>query len=434
MRSDAIHKKLAILAILAGTALMLTSCGKQSFDVAPSVQSVTGPGGYSIPPKVDFVMVVDDTGSMADVYSKIQSQIPSTLTQLDSMAWDYHFATIPLTKTRTVTQVAGSVYDSNRGSSWVAPYPGAVAGAIGTILASVFRLPSGTTNAYSQYVDSDDMNNALNGKEPGLDSIKNNFISSFANTNFFRKDAMTVVLVVGNGNDTSGINYCRRVDGYVVPCEEITTKTCNPSSVSPALLSDPAACGSEQSSFNQYLSFFKSFNSNLKFYAAVANSVMNNCLGGKSYVGERYQDMASALGGESFDICSQPVSSVLTSLVDQLQAQRFSYKMRYLFTDSEPNPDTLVVTRLVGGSSSNLVTIPKATLDKNGSPTSDGWVYEGYKKDVSVVYTTDSNGNPIYMNTASGYAIRLYGTAELSGDDKASVKFDPAGVKSSQTN
>ena len=385
---------LAVLA-MAGAVLALTGCGKQAFVVTSSVEAQQAPGNFVIPPKVDILLAEDDSGSMFEAYDQVAKQMPGLLGGLESNGWDYHFATIPLTTPVSgITQVMGSRYDSNWGSQWKQPYPAAKPNGPGTIIANFFRTP----DQYSDFIGLDRISNSGNGAEQGFEMIRRGLYSGASGTGLFRPDALLVVLVIGNGQDTSQVNYCLRPDGVTVPCMD----------------------GSDATSFSYYQSQFQTIRPNpaqVKFYAAVAGVQSSNCLGGRSYIGSRYQRMASALDGASYDICSQPISSVLGSLAQNLHGKKLAYRSRYLFVGQDPDPNSIQVTRYSGGDKSLSSIIPHDALN--------GWTYEGYLTDV---YTIDS---PILTNKGSGYAIALHGAAKLIGDDSASVTFKPAGAANS---
>ncbi len=372
---------------------LLGGCGKQAFVVTESSSQAAGPGFYTIPPKVDILLAEDDTGSIFEIFNDIETQTKSFLQGLENSGWDFHFATTPLTTQRTMDQVIGSRHDENWGSEWVPPFPGAQLGQPGQISASVFTRP----NQYTGFINYSQINNSLNGYEPGLSTIWNALKYKAPGTGFIRSDALLVVVVVGNGEDTSGVTFCTRSDGYVGPCEDVGF----PQS------------GTKTSSFNTYKANFltlKTSSQLLKWYSAVSTAARTNCLGGRAYRGQRYIDMATALGGSTYDICTSSVSSVLGSLAASLQAQKLAFRQKYIFLSGEPNVDTIKVTKISGGS--------RTELTQN---TTNGWSYRGQITDFAIDY-------PVPMNLTSGIALELHGSAKLVGDDTADVSFKPAGA------
>lgn len=391
---------------------LLTGCGKTAFMVSSATQRQQAPGNFIVPPKVDILLAEDDTGSIKEVYGAIAQQVPGFLAGLESKGWDYHFATAALTTDRTLDQVTASKHDGNWGTLWQPPYPGALPNGPGTILSSLFR----TTSQYTDFISYADTTNAGNGNEPGLETIRRALYNRAAGTNFLRPDAMLVVLVLGNGEDTSKVNYCNRGDGVTVPCESVGAPAC--SDISQAY--PGSTCGSRNVSFNWYksqLQALKASPSQLKVYSAVAPYQTSNCLGSRSYAGGRYIQMATETGGEAYDVCSRNISGVLSSLSSSLQATKLAMRTRYLFIDQAPEVSTIQVVKYVGGDASQAVTIP---MD-----ATNGWTYAGY---VSNVYAIDS---PVNMNLSSGYAIELHGSAKLQGEDLADVTYKHEGAQDS---
>ncbi len=403
-------KTLFLLSGLIALSAALSGCGRQAFVVAATTAAQKAPGSFNIPPKVDILLAEDDSGSIKPIYSQIASQMPAFLNGLEAKNWDYHFVTAPLTADRVMTQVVAAKYDPNWGSLWKAPFPGADISQIAAVTASVFRTPE----SYSGFLTYSDTSNAASGSEQGFENIRNALVSRAAGTGFHRQDALLVVLVVGNGQDTSKVNMCRRaVDGIVIPCEDTGAPLC--SDISQATGSN-TSCGSKQVSFDWYKSQFKALrpdSKQVRLYAAVSPQGSYSCMGAGAYAGTRYTQMASDLGGQSYDVCTQAVSTVLDSLSSSLEITKVAMRTRYLFIERAPDTATLQVTKYLNGDAAAAVSIPQ--------DATNGWTYAGQ---VSDVYAIDY---PIPMNLSSGYAIELHGSAKLSGDDTAKVDFKPAG-------
>lgn len=391
-----------VLALLLGLLVMTVGCGKQAFVVTNTTTTFSAPGGYTIPAKVDVLLVEDDTGSMYEAYTPIARQLPPFLEGLEASGWDYHFATVPLTSLRDVSQIAASRYDSNWGAQWVPPYPGANPNAAGM---SVSEALFSSASQYSDFLPYGYISNVQNGMEPGFKTIWSVLTDmkvkrgTAQDTGFLRNDALLAILVVGNGEDTSDVNYCQRSDntGVYVPCSD----------------------GSATTSFNTYRDRFRGFKSSpslVKFYSAVAFREADNCQGGRSRIGTRYRNMATALGGQSYDICrSNAVAQAVAGMSAHLQAQRQAYETRFLFLEEEPDLAT-PITVTVYRDGKHAQVIPQSE--------SNGWTYAGYITD----YAIDA---PIALSLSTGYAIELHGTAKLIGDDTASIDFKPAGINNS---
>ena len=388
---------------LTAAALSLISCGHQEFVPTALKTGLQSPGFYTIPPKIDFLLVQDDTGSMDAMFTQIKNQMPGFINTLNNKGWDFHFATSPLTRSRNLGsetfKIAASRQDLNwkyQPEGWSPPFPGASEALADQVNATYFSRP----DAYRNFVESYDTNNNLNGWEEGLKNIDLQLTSNLDNTGFLRNDAMLVVMVVGNGEDTSGVNYCPQYPGstVMVPCND----------------------GSFQASLNQYRDRMAGLKSNpalIRFVAAVAGTQTSHCLGGPSKIGTRYRSMADSFGGLKYDVCTQAISSVLADLQAQLTIQKQQFRTNRLFVPNAPNPDSIVVTKYLGGDKTRPVTISKD--DQNG------WTYEGGPR---TAFAIDS---PVPMNQLSGYIIRLNGTARLLGDDAADVEYKLEGARAS---
>jgi hypothetical protein len=347
---------------------------------------------------------------MKNIYSDISQQLPQLLTNLTARGWDYHFATIPLSTFRPIRQVQASVYDINWGSQWLSPYPGATANQLDNVSPDAFRLPQN----YGDFLTGAD--GSPNAQEQGFRTILRSLTdSSMTDTGFLRSDAMLAVLVVGNGEDTSQVNICERSDGKIMPCgmAGVSTMCTSLSQVG------QIACDSNDLSFNYYaeeLSRIKESPSQFKFFAAVAKShtSASQCLAGNAFQGSRYIKMANYFGGSNTvsDICTAPVSNVLTSIETNLEKVKLEFRTHYLFIAGNPDLATLVVTK---NSNGQVSTIPQ--------DSQNGWTYEGYLTHVAAI------DYPTPMSYGSGYAIELHGSARLLGEQSASVTYRPAGAK-----
>lgn len=391
----------------------LTGCGKAAFDTTASVEAQSAPGSFTIPAKVDVLLVEDDTGSMNEIYPQISSAMPQVLSTLESKGWDYHFATIPLTTYRSLNAVTASHYDGNWGVQWTAPFPGAAQFGPETVSSSVFK----KTDIYDGYLHPNEILQT-NGQERGFENIVNSLYSMTGDgTNFLRDDAMLVVLMVGNGNDTSKVNYCNRGDGVMVSCDSLGYTQCSSTDMS-TWGAPGATCASGALSLKYYINAFKGIKASpnlIRFYSVVSNrtALYGSCQGANAYIGDRYQKMAAALNGKSYDICSGPtaVTASLDALASDLISVRLQLETEYLPISQRPDESSIVVTRSDG------VIIPQSSTN--------GWTYEGY---VSNVYAIDQ---PVPMDQFSGYAIRLHGGYKLLGSQSATVSYTPYGLHSS---
>lgn len=385
------------LTLLTGALVASAGCGTDAFRVSPSSQAQAA-GNYQIAPKVDLLLAEDDSQSISEIYPQVSSQVRNLLNQLQNQNWDYHFATIPLTTPRAINQIVASKQDANWGSLWTPAYPGAVQFGPGTVTPGFFATP----DAYSEFLTLQDVNsNANGGGEPGFQTILSALQNQVQPSGFLRSDALLVILVVGNGNDTSGVALCTRFDGVTGPCE---------------LVGFPQY-GTMNSSFANYKAAFQKINPQAKLYATVANRQGYGCLSSssRSYIGARYQLMAAALGGQAYDICSTPIATALSAMATNLQTTKLAFKSHYILLNSRPDPKTIKVTKFVNGNAGQAVPIPQ--------DPSNGWSYTDTPTDGCVI------DYPTPMNCFTGkYVVALNGSAELVGDDTAQVDYTPLGA------
>ncbi len=401
-------------------ALLASGCGKEGFETINSVSQQQAPGHFTIAPKVDILLAQDNTGSMSETFDEVARQIPGFLNELESAGWDYHFASTPLTGSGSAfSEVVASRHDSNWALSlWQTPFPGAVYGDTnaGSVNQDFFRFPS----EYSEILNYNQVSNTMNGQEAGLENIRRALTDNVTTASgFLRQDSMLVVLVMGNGNDTSGIKICRRSDGYQGPCDDIgypsasnsiTASHCGTPGVSYANC-NPGSFAAARDHYKARLEALRAHPSLVKLYAAVSTQG-GNCLGSSSYRGSQYMSVAQATGGKSFNICNQGVSNLLSSVKNELQGQKIAFRTRYLMIEQAPDVATVQVVRQRNGNANDTEVIPQDAIN--------GWTYAGL---VDNIHRIDF---PIEMNLASGFAIELHGSAKLIGNDTARVTFKPA--------
>ena len=399
-----LNRVVTSLALIA--CLLNVACSEQAFRAAIITQSQPAPGNFLVPPKIDILLAEDDTGSIIEAYPAIAAQLPIFLQALEEQNWDYRFATTPLTNQRSLDQIQGAKFDANWSletpSLWSPSFPGQSPNMLTAIASSFFRKPDN----YNHLITLNQVNNTLNGLEPGLETIVQALTTEAPQTNFLRPDAMTIVFALGNGEDTSGVTFCTRADGLVGPCEQVGFP----------------AQGTMASSFNSYKNQLLSLvssgaTSDIRFVSAVAQTATGNCLGSTSRVGTRYMDMAQALGGISIDICSQPVPAILGAFQNFLEEIRIAYRTRFLIMDSEPNPETIQVLVYRNGVTEGLETIPNDPIN--------GWTYLGGPNTVFTTETENEAGNTIFFNEATGYIIELHGDAIMRGNDTVDIRFQP---------
>ena len=412
---------LAILSILSAT-----GCGSQNYQNVATASQSQAPGSFAIAPKVDILMVEDDTGSMFEPYNQISTEAEAFVNALDSQNWNYHFGVVPLTTDRAFSQAVASKQDVNWGSSWVAPYPGATESdtAPDSLSASIFSTLTASGMGFpifDGFVQNGDINNSLNGSEPAFINLLTAFQTRLPGTGFLRKDAMLAVIFVGNGNDTSYVNFCRRADNLQVPCEQLSTvpntnppvsmPSCNNTSP-PFTYNGSSQCKSAALSYNYFQQKFLQQSQSLRVYSADAEQTSyGSCAGGNATEGARYQTMAAGFGGTSYDVCSQSLSNILAGIQSNLTTTVLNFVKSYVVVDPsvEPDPTSIQVQKYVGGNASDAVTIPQ--------DATNGWTYIGYQQNIDVVTA------PVAENAQSGYMIQLHGSAQLQGQDTAYIVY-----------
>lgn len=379
------HSSSALLVAITAATALFSGCGPKAFAPTASKSAQQAPGSVTVPPKVDIVLLADDTGGITPIRAYANQKINEFLTTLSNKNWDFHFVVVPLTTNQAVSSVYTSKHDSNWGSLWTPPYPGAVAGGPGTVDPNVFR----QFNPGTEFITS--VNSGLGSVEPGLYNMKTAFQTRFPGTGFLRSDAMLSVVVLSTGEDTS----CTSGSGI-----------CSGDSYKAAVVNH----------YRDFLLSQKAGNATaVRFYSAVSTYRISNgtCLGYNSFAGNRYKDLSNALGGGQYDICTQDMGSILSAIESNLSSTQLLFRTRYLVIGQAPEVSTIQVRKFIGGVP---VTLPMSTTN--------GWSYQGY---LNNFYLIDY---PIPMNLVSGgYAIELHGDAKLIGTDTAEVTFLPEGAQ-----
>lgn len=372
--------------VLAASVLVaLSSCGKQTFDVVQSQQDATAPGSTSIAPKVDILLAVDDTGSTSGLQSELQSSVRNFVNELQAQGWDFRLAVIPLTAGTGITAITTSKFDPNWGSQWIAPYPGATQNGVPGVPSYLF-VP---TDRFSVSVP---LNTSISGQEPGLQNIGNVLSQSATQSAFLRKDAILATVVLSNGEDS--YVYC---PPYATNCTPAPTVQ---SLVDRIRNSKGAALAST-----------------VRLYSVVNTYGyrVTNCRmadDGVSNAGIRYAQAASATQGLSYNICTQPLSTVLSGIKQNLTTVQLPFVKINLLLADRPNEATIRVYKKL--SNGSTIEVPKT-----------GWTYLDYQTNLPMI------SEPIAADFRSGYAIQLSDAYKLSGSESASVTYLPFGVQPS---
>ncbi|MBU6155241.1 MAG: hypothetical protein KGP28_13140 [Bdellovibrionales bacterium] len=375
-----------------------SACGPQAFvpSVIRSRQSAAG--STTIPAKVDVVFGVSQNQTMLNAYPAIQQTVPAFLQNLENSGWDYRFVGIPLGEAPIDTignfslqnKISVSRYDGNTPqANWLPSYPGMdYSSAPALAFASFFLAPS--------FVIPAPPGNVTGGLERGLRN-QMQFLTLNPHSAFFlRPDAMLAIITLSNGEDRSFGTAPAPNSGQ--PWTYNETDTLNAIDDIRNVKSDPDM---------------------VKYFSLVADA-QTNCISqfaNSHWWGQRYQSFASALNGESVNICNVPLPQAFSQVAQNIQGTALPFRRNFLVIQSEPNQATIQVFKYPNGDTNNPVTIPQ--------DATNGWTYAGY---LNGQYTIDS---PISMDMRDGYMIELHGTAKLFGSDLADVVYRNVGDPSS---
>ncbi len=373
----------------ASVLIALSSCGKQTFDVVQSQQDSNAPGSTSIAPKVDILLAVDDTGSTAGLQGELQTSIRSFMTELQAQGWDFRVAVVPLTAPASITAIATSKFDPHWNSQWVAPYPGATMNTVPSVPA--YWVP---TDQLSVAVP---LNSLAGGVEPGLTNVGNVLNLASTKSNFLRDDAILATVILSNGEDA--YTYC---PPYATNCSPTPT-------VQSLVDRIKSAKGSALSGTVRLYSVVNTYGYRVTNCRLADDGISN--------AGARYMQAASSTQGQSYNICTTPLSSVLAGIKTNLTTIQLPFIKNNLLLASRPNEATIRVYKKL--SNGSQIEVPKSS---NGSP---GWTYLGYLNNVPMISA------PVAADFRSGYIIQLSDAYKLSGNESASVTFLPYGVQPS---
>ncbi len=381
--------------------LTLTACGPQAFVPSGVSSSQTAAGSMNIPPKVDIVLSVSSSGTMRNIISGINSEVPTFLQNLQDSGWDYRFVSIPLSEYHPTDSshlsingaVSVSKYDNNYPeTSWLAPFPGALytdptLGISSYLFSNVFNVTQ--INA----------NDLIDAHESGFKNQVTFLSRSDVKNNFLRPDATLAMITLTNSDDRS--DWAWGAAG--------TTQLGNPTVATTTYRDQILATKLNPSTHAQGI---------VKYYSLVAH-LATSCRGYGAWSGQRYESMTGLFGGQRIDICSTPLSSALAAVSADLQTVKLAFRKRFLVIGTPPNVGTIKVKKYTGG-------VASAATDIAQDPT-NGWTYFGQA--TGNEYAIDA---PIPMDLIkSGYLIELHGSAKLNGSDTADVTYQNAGTVSS---
>jgi hypothetical protein len=351
---------------------LLSACGKKTFQKQDfSTTALAGQYIY-IKPKLDLVIFQDNSDSMYNALGQFKPQLQDFLSQLDTN-WEYRVVVLPL------------LFQQSMSSKYVIATDCSSVTGVGRCLS-----PSEVGTFNSVYGDAGWIltdNTQTGNSDLGFYNMNYN-INNLIGSGFLRPDALKSFMVLSNGEDNTNVAYLRRVDGAITSIDYNSPTTIN--------------------SFNAYKNYFMSLKSSIalqKFYSVVSAQRYSDCWGGgMTWQGKRYMDMASALGGASYDLCGGGLSSVLNDIHGSLQVvvQTVEFNFVVISPTDEPDPSTIVLKK-------NGVTIPQSATN--------GWTYVGLQTNHP---TSDY---PTIGSNQTGYMVQLNGTAKFKGSDSISISY-----------
>ena len=91
--------------ILLAVATVFTGCGKQEFKKLEFQSSASSKSGRKVPPKVDIVIVADNSGSMNTALTNVETQFSGFVSGIQSKFWDYRIAKTLMINPTPITRV-----------------------------------------------------------------------------------------------------------------------------------------------------------------------------------------------------------------------------------------------------------------------------------------------------------------------------------------
>jgi hypothetical protein len=352
--------KAATVAMIAVT--MLSACGKKTFKkLEESSKGIAGQYLY-IKPKLDLVIFQDNSDSMANAMAQLKPQLSNFLSQLDTN-WEYRVIVMPLLSTQNISSKVALATDC-------AGVP--AGGCVTASGVSYFNSLSGD----SGWINS--RNSSTGNVDLGFQNMNYN-INHLISSGFLRSDASLAMMIISNNDDHSGVSYITRPDGATTSIDYNSATTIN--------------------SFNAYKSYFQSVKASThleRLYSVVAAQSYSDCYGGgRTWAGIRYMNMAAALGGVSYDLCNNGLSSVLYDIRSRLVTVVQTIEFNYVVFPEEPTPSSITYKK-------NGTTIPQSNVN--------GWEYVGMR-------SGPTSFSPVLGNNRSGYMLKLNGSATLKGTD-----------------
>ncbi len=348
---------------------LLSSCGNKKFQkLEYSSTAIAGQYIY-IKPKLDLVIFQDNSDSIANAMTQIKPQLSGFLAELDTN-WEYRVVVLPLLSQQSISSKTVLATDCTGVPS---------ASCVGPSGVAYFNSLTGDQG----WITSRD--STVGNVDKGFQNMNYN-INSLLGSGFLRSDAALAMIVISNNDDQTNVDYNYRPDGAITSINYSGANTI--------------------ASFNAYKNYFLSVKAHStldRFYSVVAAQRYTDCYGGgMTWAGIRYQNMAAALGGASYDLCNGGLPNVLTDIRARLITVVQAIEFNYVVFPEEPTPGSISLTK-------NGSTVPESAVN--------GWQYVGYRSNQPTSFSPTSG------NVKSGYMIRLNGTATFKGTDTIGLNY-----------
>ncbi len=368
--------------LLLTLACAFTGCGKDEFVKQVYETNSSSLGAQAIPAKTDILFVVDNSASFTTAYTTFRNQLSSFVNGLVSQGWDYHMASIPTHSYDgaqiRLQQILTDPYLNTPRLASGTPNLGYTANGAVTDPSLLITNPSSFLFQFPVVTNSASLDYVFQNIDAAL------YDSANRNSHFIRNDSLVVIIVISNGNDSSG-------DTVSAWANRLTLRV------------DAQGRG-------QRIKFIPLVSGN---YVPPASGA---CWGEGAQAGLRYLNMANIFNPNiAFDFCgasSQGIESLIAGLNAQLQAVKRNFVTRAIFIPYAPVASSIEITKLTPNGRGGYT---EQSIPKNDAR--NGWTYEGYRANEYTII------DPFPANQSTGYMIELHGTAQLSGDQTFRISY-----------